>query len=186
MRKLITREEARALGLKRFFTGKPCRNAHVAERFVSAGACVVCNAERKARWEIRNRGTARATSTRTSAKYRANNRDKERDYSSTYRRKNRDAVYSRNATHRARKLSATPSWDSDLTHFVMQEAADLARRRQAVTGFAWHIDHMVPLQARNACGLHTWSNLQVIPWLLNLAKSNRIWLAQCGEWIHHL
>lgn len=186
MRQPISREEAKALGLKRYFTGKPCRNKHVAERFVSEGACVVCNAERKARWETRNRDRARATSTKASARYRANNRDKERDYSSTYRKENRDVVYARNAKHRARKLCATPQWDAELTDFATREAYDLARRRERVTGFAWHIDHMVPLQARKVCGLHTWSNLQVIPWSLNLAKNNRMWLQIHGEWIRHL
>jgi hypothetical protein len=31
----IGRDEAKALGLKRFFTGKPCKHGHVAERGLS-------------------------------------------------------------------------------------------------------------------------------------------------------
>lgn len=42
---IITREAARAAGLKRFFTGKPCRHGHVAERYVSGTACVECAAQ---------------------------------------------------------------------------------------------------------------------------------------------
>lgn len=87
---------------------------------------------------------------------------------------------------RARILNATPDWDADLTQFVTQEAADLARRREAATGFAWHIDHMIPLQACTVSGLHTWANLQVIPAAMNLAKGNRMRLLVPGEWLRHM
>tara|TARA_R110000782_G_C14715834_1_gene403672 strand:- start:6 stop:872 length:867 start_codon:yes stop_codon:yes gene_type:complete len=40
---IITRKEAREKGLSRYFTGKPCKHGHVAERYVSHNRpCVVC------------------------------------------------------------------------------------------------------------------------------------------------
>jgi hypothetical protein len=45
MPKIITRAEAKALGLKRFFTGKPCKRGHVAERQVGNASCVECAQE---------------------------------------------------------------------------------------------------------------------------------------------
>lgn len=49
---IIARAEARAKGLKRYFTGEPCSRGHIAERSVSGKCCVVCrrinNAERLA------------------------------------------------------------------------------------------------------------------------------------------
>jgi len=45
---IIGRNEARALGLKRFFTGKPCKHGHVAEHEVSGGKCMECRRERRA------------------------------------------------------------------------------------------------------------------------------------------
>lgn len=39
---LISREEARAAGAKRFFTGAPCPYGHTAERFVINNRCVEC------------------------------------------------------------------------------------------------------------------------------------------------
>lgn len=42
---LLTREEAATCGLSRFWTGRTCRRGHKAERFVSNGQCVTCNAE---------------------------------------------------------------------------------------------------------------------------------------------
>jgi hypothetical protein len=38
---IISRAEAKAQGLTHYFTGKPCKNGHVAKRLV-AGACVEC------------------------------------------------------------------------------------------------------------------------------------------------
>ena len=38
--------EAKAAGRTRYFTGKPCRNGHVAERLVSTRDCVQCSLER--------------------------------------------------------------------------------------------------------------------------------------------
>jgi hypothetical protein len=46
MTEIITRAEAKARGLKRYFTGKPCRNkGHVAERLTSNGNCMECKRE---------------------------------------------------------------------------------------------------------------------------------------------
>jgi hypothetical protein len=74
---------------------------------------------------------------------------------------------------RAIKLNATPAWDRELTDFVTLEAADLARLRNKVFGFQWEVDHIVPLAGKNVCGLHTWTNLRVIPALVNRRKGNK-------------
>lgn len=38
----ISRPEAKSQGLRQYFTGKPCKHGHIAPKFVSNGACVVC------------------------------------------------------------------------------------------------------------------------------------------------
>ena len=40
--KEITREQAKHEGMKRYFTGKPCKRGHVCERETSSGMCVEC------------------------------------------------------------------------------------------------------------------------------------------------
>jgi hypothetical protein len=50
MPKIIARKEALAKGLKRFFTGKPCKRGHVVERRVDTGDCVECANQRSRKW----------------------------------------------------------------------------------------------------------------------------------------
>lgn len=45
---LITRQDAVKQKLRRFFTGRPCRHGHLAERYTTNGACVVCTTQRVA------------------------------------------------------------------------------------------------------------------------------------------
>src|SRR5271157_247897 len=58
---LISRQEAKAQGLKRYFTGKPCKHGHVAERLVLDGNCLGC---------------ARISAKKGSANYRKNRPEK--------------------------------------------------------------------------------------------------------------
>ena len=53
MIEIISREEAKALGLKRYFTGEPCKRGHIAERTIR-GACTKCMLESDRRWRERN------------------------------------------------------------------------------------------------------------------------------------
>ena len=39
---VITRPEAIAQGLDRYFTGKPCCHGHASERYVTSGQCIHC------------------------------------------------------------------------------------------------------------------------------------------------
>jgi len=58
------------------------------------------------------------------------------------------------------------------TEFVMEECSLLAQDREEITGMKWHIDHIVPLFHKDACGLHVAANLQVVPAWWNHKKRN--------------
>jgi 5-methylcytosine-specific restriction endonuclease McrA len=74
--KIVTRGEAYALGLTRYFTGKPCKHGHVCERSVSSRNCIEC---------IK----------RAVKKYQKANREKTRVWQKTSRERDPDAVRAR-------------------------------------------------------------------------------------------
>ena len=39
---IISRAAAAAAGLKRYYTGEPCKHQHLAERYVTTGGCLEC------------------------------------------------------------------------------------------------------------------------------------------------
>lgn len=66
----------------------------------------------------------------------------------------------------ARKLHATPVWLTK-THLLEIE---LIHAEASHSGL--HVDHIVPLQGRNVCGLHVPWNLQLLTQAENSRKSN--------------
>jgi 5-methylcytosine-specific restriction endonuclease McrA len=59
-RHIVTRAQAKRLGLKRYFTGKPCKHGHVKERSAPDGQCMECARLKRAEWREANRELARA------------------------------------------------------------------------------------------------------------------------------
>lgn len=87
---------------------------------------------------------------------------------------------------RARQKNAIPKWYGELDEFVFKEAAELCVLRERATGAPWDVDHMIPMLARKASGLHCAANVQVIPTLLNRRKNNRMLLTEPLEWLQHI
>jgi hypothetical protein len=79
----------------------------------------------------------------------------------------------RNKQH-ADKLKRTPVWLTSDDHWMIEQAYELAALRTKMFGFAWHVDHVLPLRGKLVSGLHTPYNMQVIPGLENLRKGNRV------------
>ena len=74
---------------------------------------------------------------------------------------------------RADKLKRTPKWLTKDDFWMIKEAYELAALRTKLFGFAWHVDHVIPLKGKNVSGLHVPTNLQVIEGKLNIMKNNK-------------
>ena len=86
-----------------------------------------------------------------------------------YKLNNKGMINANTAKRHAQKLKATPVWAN---HWMISEIYDLAFLRSQTTNIKWHVDHVIPLQGRNVCGLHVENNLNVIPAVINLKKHN--------------
>lgn len=161
-----TRKEARAIGALKYFTGKPCKRGHVATRLSSCGVCEVCGREAAKEYSARNyerrKGYYKEWCGKNPGKLSVINR--------AWQARNPEKMLAIKSTRRARKLNATPSWLTEQHKLEIEQKYTLAIIHEQVTGFKWHVDHIVPLRGKKVCGLHVPWNLQVIPAKENLKK----------------
>ena len=99
--RIISRDEARALGLKRFFTGKPCKHGHVAERHVASRKCRECHRERTRRYRAADPERARERERRWRAANLELARKGDRERKRLHFAKNKDRILSERAVKRA-------------------------------------------------------------------------------------
>ncbi len=147
---LLSRKDAKSIGVKRFFTGKPCIRGHIAERFVSTNSCIECMRGHFQTWRAKN--TDR-------------DRRKSRDWQKANPAKVRESIARREAAISLR----IPSWaDRSQIKQIYAEAVRLSRE----SGIKYHVDHEIPLFGRRVSGLHIAENLRVITAVENKKKSN--------------
>jgi hypothetical protein len=175
----ISRQEAVKLGLSKYFTGEKCSRGHVAARRVKSSTCIECVAEYRARYYQENKEKEHARQN----EWRRNNPEKVSSHDAKWYAANKDKKLADVAKRDAIELSASPKWDAELNEFCARQAYALAKLRGEITGFQWDVDHMIPLRARNVCGLHCWNNLQVIPAAINRSKQGKMIHTNPGEWI---
>ena len=168
------------------------------ERYVHNHDCVGCCFDRSREWKKLNKDKVAAGAKRygeknkeklkeQNAKWSKNNRERHRartnkwrksnpsDFSASckkWRDNNRHILDANKSKYDALQLQAYPAWAND---FFIKEIYDLAKLRTKIMGFPWHVDHIVPINSPVVCGLHWEKNLQVIPAIQNVKKSNKHW-----------
>lgn len=159
------RKIAICAGEKHYLTGLPCTSGHVAERQTSNGGCVICL---KIYAKI-NAQALRDNVRRCELKDIPKKNARIRAWATV----NPHKRSANEARRRAAKLRRTPKWLTPDDFWLMEQAYELAALRTKMFGFAWHVDHVIPLQGKRVSGLHVPQNIQVIPGEENLQKHNR-------------
>ena len=156
---VVTRSLAIALGLSRYFTGKPCKRGHISERCTGDFGCVDCRQITKSSWNTTNKSRIK----HVSAVWYEKNTLSARARYKAWRENNMGTVNARTAKRRALKLQATPTWsNSNLMVVIYKRAKEL--------GLV--VDHVIPLQNKVVCGLHVPFNLQLLTRSANATKGN--------------
>jgi len=128
------------------------------------------NAGRRYNKEIMRQPKLRAKQADHDSHVKAFRKEKRNWRCNDHRLKNKPYYAAAASKRRAVARQAEPLW-ADQIHIKL-----LYTTRQYLTeqtGEDWHIDHVVPLQGRNVCGLHVHFNLRVVPAQFNQAKGNR-------------
>jgi hypothetical protein len=105
--------------------------------------------------------------------YYINNKDRLSKLNKNWKIKHRSKATAIEAKRRATKIQATPNWLTKEQIQQIEEFYEIAQAFKLYTGQEYHVDHIVPLQGENVCGLHVPWNLQVISAKENLSKSNK-------------
>jgi hypothetical protein len=99
-----------------------------------------------------------------------NNNKHVREYMLNWQKENPELFRHHSSKRKAAKLQAIPKFANlDKIKEVYQEAAELQKQ----DGIPRHVDHIIPLQGKNVCGLHVETNLQILTAEENILKSNK-------------
>ena len=159
---IISRKEAKAQGLARYFTGKPCKNGHIAER-LTAGHCVECHRANHKQWVTQNPEKFSEAVKRfsESGKAAAGRKD--------WRNRNPQKVAQWSVERRKRKLNnTTETADKEAILAIYAERDHLNREAGYI---AYHVDHIQPLAKG---GAHHPDNLQILPAEENWKKGAKV------------
>jgi len=180
MADIITRSEARSLGLPTYFTGKPCKRGHIDARHVSSRACCTCTRDRLKGWrkanpslrleqKRRQRDRNRDSNNAAHRRWRAKNVEKARAWATAWKlitnpRRRKEASKEWKVTRGKRIKLQMPTW--------VNPGEILGIYRSCPPGM--EVDHIVPLRSPSVWGLHVPWNLQYLTPRENREKSNRL------------
>ncbi len=103
---IITPDQAKSLGFRYYFTGRPCKYGHIAERRVSNGDCLKCRLVRSREFRINNPQIVSAWS----KKWAAANQDKKRENYLVNREKFISRAKKWKTANPAKAIAATRKW----------------------------------------------------------------------------
>ena len=163
---IISKEEAKAKGLNKFFTGEECDHGHIDFRYTSDGRCKSCMAISSKKYKSKNYEKVVALHRKAGEAWRSRNIEINRERNRLWKQNNKAMVAFMNAGSRERKKTK-------LTKKEINEGVNFYRIRDFINGFfdkkLVEVDHIMPLSKG---GRHHPKNLQILSWEENSKKWN--------------
>ena len=174
---IISRAEAKAQGLLRYFNGKPCKHGHVCERRVANRQCLECHAA----WHANNK----ELKSTTAAAWRANNKERKVATDAAWAQTNPDKRRQREANRRARKCGVPGKHTAAETVALLEAQGFTCNAPHCDANLrevSKHLDHINPLSRKE---LNPTNDIENLQWLCapcndsKGAKTMEEWL----EWL---
>ncbi len=174
--KIISKKDAKAKGLKRYCTGRPCGAGHVAQRLVSNAYCCQCSKENVNRQETcsrlhKERKYLARDNHATSRDWYNRNPDKRKEINQRkYKKRLANGLIRYWALKRKAHIKqATPAWANQKEiKKIYKQCSEMS-----LSGQRYEVDHIVPLRGKLVCGLHVHYNLQILTEDENQSKKNK-------------
>lgn len=131
--------------------------------------CKTCLYAGQKEWKAKNKEKV----TDWWSEYRKENRLQLRQNAKKWREVNKGKKNADTAKRFAAKMQRMPKWLTKEEKLRMSCYYQVAAMRTQESGYAWHVDHIVPLRGETVSGLHVPWNLRVIPAQENMNKGNR-------------
>lgn len=154
-------KDALSMGLPFYFSGKECKYGHKTSRYTSTNICFFCNQNRVKKY-IKQYDASEQRNEKSRLSY-AKNKEFRLNQIKGYSQLNREKLRSKYAKHRYKKMQRTPLWADE----------EKIKEIYAKCPKGFHVDHIIPLNGKLVSGLHTVENLQYLPAIENMQKSNR-------------
>lgn len=107
------------------------------------------------------------------ALFRKKHREKRNKAHALYKKLNPQIDRALRAKRRAKQKAATPKWLAKQDFKQIEKWYTIAKELQWLSEEPLHVDHIIPLQGKEVCGLHVPWNLQILTISENLKKRNK-------------
>lgn len=183
----MARPRIAPLDAKMYFTGKPCKYGHIAQRYSCNSECVECRKQKNSsletrqkqkQWAINNRDSILAKSKERYQK----NIEKERERSRLKWKLNPNKVKATNAAwakNNPDKVKALMKTRNAIRRLVVKQQCPKWADKEKIKEIymnrpeGYHVDHIIPLRGKLVSGLHVSDNLQYLTIYENSSKNNK-------------